>query len=125
MHVREEATDVLSLEPGLPEGLVRFIRGAMTKRPDERLTNWNTIHALLKSDSGRVPSPVSVGELAHTEHIQVSFSSERKEKVYDAVEAFVTKLAMQPGVEVATGKMTPVRPATTLDEEHIDDLDDA
>ena len=47
MHVRMAPPDVALLRPDLPEPLVRFIRGALRKRPDDRLTEWSAIQELL------------------------------------------------------------------------------
>lgn len=47
-HLTEDPPDLRRLRPGLPEGLVAFVEGALTKDPDERLSDWARIEALLR-----------------------------------------------------------------------------
>jgi len=54
MHVRMPPPDIEKLRPDLPPGLVAFIKGAMTKRRNERLSNWAEIQRML--NSGEQPS---------------------------------------------------------------------
>lgn len=49
MHVRKAPPDIDQIRSGLPEGLSRFVKGALVKRPDERLTDWPRILQLLEA----------------------------------------------------------------------------
>lgn len=46
-HVKTPPPDVATLAPELPPGLVTFIRGALVKAPEERLSDWAEIRRLL------------------------------------------------------------------------------
>lgn len=112
MHVREEPPDIAELVPGLPPGLVEFIRGALIKRPDDRLTDWPTILGLLEPTAGWSPnggaSARSAGA-AVSEVISISFPAERTGEVEAAVETLVAQLAPLPDVQVATARLVPLR----------------
>jgi len=119
MHVRDEPPDIAELVPGLAPGLVKFIRGALIKRPDERLTDWPTILGLLEPSAGWSPN----GEVAArstgaavSEVVSISFPVERTGEVEAAVESLVAQLAPLPDVEVATARLVPLREVAGEDE---------
>jgi len=105
MHVREEPPDIEGLVPDLPPGLVEFVRGALIKRPDERLTDWPTIRALLSPIGGAVTDR-SVADLDQTEMVSISFASERGAEVQAAVDSLVSQLSSVSGVKVSTARVT-------------------
>jgi serine/threonine protein kinase len=55
-HVWNTPPDVREFCPDLPEGLAEFIRGAMVKDPDKRLSDYGRIQRML--DLGRRPHPL-------------------------------------------------------------------
>jgi serine/threonine protein kinase len=111
MHARQEPPDIEELEPGLPSGLVEFVRGALIKRPDERLTDWPTIHRLLAPE-GVPPRAGQGGRKSETEMVSISFPSERRDEVDAAVETLVSQLAVFDDVQVATARMTALGSAS-------------
>ncbi len=48
-HINEVPPDVETMVEGIPEGLAEFIRRALIKDPDKRISNWNEIQTLLAS----------------------------------------------------------------------------
>jgi len=112
MHVREEPPDIAELVPGLPPGLVEFIRGALIKRPADRLTDWPTIRALLTPPQELVEGSSSTALLA-TEVVSIAFPASCREAVEEAVETLTDQLATLEGVQVATATMRPSRLASS------------
>lgn len=115
MHVRDEPPDVEELCPDLPAGLVEFIRGALVKRPDERLTDWPTILGLLTPAGGGDGSP-RPHLLEETEVVSIAFPPTRRAQVRSAVEQLVTGLTLLGDVEVSTARLTPVADTPALGE---------
>ncbi len=105
MHVRRRPPDITRIRSGLPEGLVEFINGALIKRPDERLTDWDRIDSLL-SDSGPVTSLSS--EPMENELVNVRFRASASEGVSRAITQFCRRLSAIEGVEVSHARLVPV-----------------
>lgn len=110
MHVRKRPPDITRIRSGLPENLVRFINGALIKRPDERLTDWKQILELL-SVPGDATGEISVGSpIAHaeTDLLQISYPASALPEVQAAVEGMVRSLSKVPGLHLAHARLTPV-----------------
>ncbi|HHJ34365.1 MAG TPA: cyclic nucleotide-binding domain-containing protein [Gammaproteobacteria bacterium] len=60
--INEEAKDIRTLVPDVPEGLAEFINRALIKDPDQRISDWSEIQSLLASGKG-----YKVDLLANTE----------------------------------------------------------
>ena len=112
MHVRQAPPDIAELVPGLPSGLVEFIRGALIKRPEERLTDWPTIRALLRPPTHLVEAPSPSGALA-TEMVSIAFPASCSEAVEAAVQTLALQLSTLEGVQVATATMLPLDPMSS------------
>lgn len=108
MHVRQEPPDIAELVPSLPPGLVEFIRGALIKEPDERLTDWPTIRALLTPPTNLIEGRRPSGPLA-TEIVSIAFPAACREAVEAAVETLTEQLATLAEVQVSTATMRPQR----------------
>ncbi len=105
MHVRKTPPDIDQIRSGLPEGLSRFIKGALIKRPDERVTEWSQILKLLKP-----PGPahdVRPKERA-TDLLSVSYPPEAAPVVRRTIERLIGELGAVEDVEVAHGQVVPL-----------------
>jgi len=60
-HLDEPPPDIVAMVPGIPDGLAEFIKLALVKDPDQRISNWHEIQTLLRSGIGN-----SVDLLANT-----------------------------------------------------------
>ena len=106
MHVRRRPPDITRIRSGLPEGLVEFINGALIKRPDERLTDWDRIEELL-SATGE-PIEVFSTEPMESELVSVRFRPSATEGVSRAINQFCRRLSAIEGVEVSHARLVPV-----------------
>lgn len=109
MHVRRRPPDITQIRSGLPEGLVEFINGALIKRPDERLTDWDRIQRLLAERPTTAPAVSS--EPFESEMVSIRYRSSAAEGVSRAVAQFCRRLASLDGVEVAHARLVPVTSA--------------
>ena len=103
-HVRTPPPDVRDFAPDLPDNLVEFIRGALIKKPAERLTDWTRIQELL-DDRVAVPSLWSD---AVEQVIRIRFNPSAASEVERAVSGLLGELGNTPGVEVAHGSLARV-----------------
>ncbi len=60
--INDEAEDIKTLVPDVPDGLAEFIKRALIKDPKKRISNWNEIQTLLAPGKGH-----KVNLLANTE----------------------------------------------------------
>ncbi|MGC4123005.1 MAG: protein kinase [Myxococcales bacterium] len=108
-HVRQPAPDVLSRKPDLPPPLVEFIRGALIKKPNERLTDWARIRTLLEPPNARAAELWSDPQ-AHEAILRVRYAPGAAQQVEAALAGLATDLEGVPGVQVARGDLKPVQP---------------
>lgn len=107
MHVKKRPPDVTRVRPGLPEGIVSFINGALIKRPDERLVDWDQILKLLDPRvSEQVPDLRARPQ--NEELLAVRYPDAATEAVRNAVARFMKELASSPGVELAHARLVQV-----------------
>ncbi len=107
MHVRKQPVDVSKLQPDIPDGLREFIMGALIKRPDERLSDWNYIQQLLGGRKATAQvSTIRTDMVA--ELLSVSYPPDRTERVQEVMGRFGDELAEMPGIEVHRAVMRPV-----------------
>jgi hypothetical protein len=105
MHVRKAPPDIERIRSGLPEGLSTFIKGALVKRPDERLTDWPKIIAMLQS-SGSVPD---LREQEYkTELVTITYPPQADGAVRRGVERLMSDLGAVPHVELGHARVVPV-----------------
>lgn len=110
MHVRQRPADITRIRPGLPEGLVQFINGALIKRPDERLTDWDQILRLLAPDAG--DAPVDLHPTPNeTRLLSISFPPDARDSVTGAITTLVNAL-QGVGAEVSSADLQPITPDT-------------
>jgi serine/threonine-protein kinase len=102
-HVRQPPPDIKALRPDLPEPLVEFIRGALVKKPEERLTDFKRILALLDL-GGRAPELWTDTE---EEVVRLRYRPAARPRVEDAVQALLSRVAGDPDIEVAQGRLAP------------------
>ena len=110
MHVRKRPPDITKIRSGLPEGLVRFVNGTLVKRPDERLTDWDEINALL-AGPGEPAELMSTGGspgAANEELLRVRYTQDAAPRVQKAMERFMGEVSSVPGVEVGHARIVPV-----------------
>ena len=96
-HAFNPPPDVARIRPGLPAPLVRFIREALKKKPEDRIADWNEIRGLLGgTDSVQ-------GAMARLEEriIRVRYRPESRAKVDRAVAGLRRQIAGLPDSNVA------------------------
>ncbi len=104
MHVRKKPPAIDRIREGLPEGLVKFINGALVKRPDERLTDWDEIKVLLN----RGPEQVPEVRTERMELLSVTCPQDAEATVIRELDAVALRLSEIEGVEVRRGGLGPV-----------------
>ncbi|HEY3450161.1 MAG TPA: protein kinase [Myxococcales bacterium] len=109
-HVRQPAPDVLTRKSDVPAPLVEFIRGALIKKPSERLTDWARIRTLLEPANAR-PTELWSDPQAHEAVVRVRFAPGAAQKVEAALANLATDLQAVPGVQLSRGDLQPVQPA--------------
>jgi serine/threonine protein kinase len=100
-HVWNTPPDVREFCPDLPEGLAEFIRGAMVKDPDKRLSDYGRIQRML--DLGGTLTDIWTG--ASEDVVRIRYLPSASKAVEDAVRTLVGKLGAADGVEVAHGHL--------------------
>jgi serine/threonine protein kinase len=106
MHVRKGPPDITKIRPGLPEGLVNFVNGALVKRPDERLTDWEQILKLLDTQPALTYEVRS--EAKNQELVSLRYTDGTADAVRTAMARWMKELSAIPGVEVAHARLVPV-----------------
>jgi serine/threonine protein kinase len=107
MHVRKQPVDVSKLQPDIPSSLREFIMGALIKRPDERLSDWDHIQKLLGGSKSTGQLAAVRRDLA-SEVLSVSYPPDRTERVKDVLSRLSDELCAVGGVEVQRAVMRPV-----------------
>ncbi len=105
MHVRKAPPDIERIRSGLPEGLTRFIKGALIKRPDERLTDWSQILHLLEP-AGTAPD-IRSREFT-TELVTITYPASADSAVRRGVDRLMTDLGGVKDVELGHARVVPV-----------------
>lgn len=100
-HVRQPPPDLGELLPDGPEGLLSFVRGALQKRPAERLSDWPHILGLLDVRAGRQAN----WEDAEEALVRVRFRPDAAARVEDALSALQRSLAGMDGVELTSARV--------------------
>lgn len=96
-HVKTPPPDVTTLAPDLPPGLVSFIRGALVKAPEERLSDWTEIRRLLSPST--LPKQASYEERLLRLRCRPSMAA----RVDQAIAELRARLAAD-GVEVSVAR---------------------
>jgi len=107
MHVRKQPVDVSKLAPEIPANLQEFIMGALIKRPDERLSDWNYIRKLLGGDKTSAETGGVRRDLV-SEVVSVAYPPDCTERVRDVLGRFGDELLGIGGVEVHRAVMRVV-----------------
>lgn len=102
-HVRNPPPDIRIEAPDLPEGLLRFIEGALIKDPDERLSDPARIQQLLDLE-GLGPGLWSD---AAERVVHLRYRPAAAERVERAVARLVDELSGDSNVELACGRLEP------------------
>ncbi|MCO4773561.1 MAG: protein kinase [Deltaproteobacteria bacterium] len=105
MHVRKAPPDIERIRSGLPDGLTQFIKGALIKRPDERLVDWGRILDYLEPD-GLAPDIRS--REYNTELVTITYPSTADSAVRRSVERLMTDLRGVKDVELGHARVVPV-----------------
>ncbi len=98
-HVRTPPPDIREIKPDLPEGLAEFIRGALIKDPEERLSDQDEIQRLLDLDG----SGPGVWSDAAERVIHIRYRPAAAGHVQGAVDRLLVELQPARDVEVASG----------------------
>ena len=97
-HAFKQPPDILRLRPDLPEGLATFINGALVKKPEERLGDWNRIQELL---GGARAVSISLADLEER-IVRIRYRPEQRGRVDKAVDTMQRQLAVLRDGHVAT-----------------------
>jgi len=100
-HLGEPVPNLRKKRPGLPEGLLAFIEGALEKDPDDRLSDWAKITAMLREGDADQVVPETLDETI----IRVRFKPSERAKVERAADGFLKELDGVPWTNVATADM--------------------
>ncbi|MEN9798826.1 MAG: hypothetical protein RL653_2522 [Pseudomonadota bacterium] len=100
-HVRQPPPDLGDLLPDAPPGLLAFVRGALQKKPAERLSDWPHILSLLDPHAGKQRS----WDEAEEAQVRVRFQPSATSRVEDALEALQRTLAGEDGVELSSARV--------------------
>ena len=110
MHARKAPPDIERIRSGLPEGLSQFIKGALIKRPDERLVDWTRIIDCLDTQ-------VSVPDLRPheytTELVTITYPSSADGAVRRSVERLMGDLRQVEDVKVGHARVVPLGGTST------------
>jgi CRP-like cAMP-binding protein len=101
-HVLTPPPDLRALRPDLPEGLLRFVEGALRKRPEERLCDWGQIQRMLDLE-GQADSLSS--DDVREEIVHIRFRPEASARVHAAVAELARALGEGDGVEVSSARL--------------------
>lgn len=107
MHVRKKPPDIERIRSGLPEGLVRFVKGSLIKRPEERLTDWDQILGML--DRGKTAPDIRSRTETTTEVLSITYPPAASDAVARGISRLVTELAPQKDVEVGRARVVPIK----------------
>jgi hypothetical protein len=106
-HVLDPPPDLRALRPDLPEGLLRFVEGALRKKPDERLSDWSEIDRLLDLEERALdPWRGACEEVVH-----LRYRPEAEARVRAALASLAQQLAGDEAIELSTARLEPHRPA--------------
>ena len=97
--MRTPPPDIREIKPDLPEGLAEFIRGALIKDPEERLSDPDEIQRLLDLDG----SGPGVWSDAAERVIHIRYRPAAAGHVQGAVDRLLVELQPARDVEVASG----------------------
>ena len=106
LHVSAPVPDLARIKPGLPEGLLAFIRGAMIKDADKRLSDWGQIMSLL--EGGRAADTVL--DRFEEKILRVRFRPRDGARVDRAIGRFRTQLKDVRELDVAVARLTSSSP---------------
>jgi len=100
-HLSEDPPDLRRLKPGLPDGLVAFVEGALAKDPNDRLADWARIEALL---AGGEESDLLAQPFDET-LVRIKYRPEDRGRVTDALDALRKELRGIRWMDVATADL--------------------
>ena len=101
-HVYEQPQDIRKVVPEVPERLAEFIHGALHKKPDRRLADWDRILGLLDIQ-GEAPA---IWSNAEEKVLRIRYRPSMAGRVEGAVDKLVADLHPLEGVDVATGNVS-------------------
>ena len=102
LHLSTPPPDIAKLRPGLPDGLVAFIRGAMVKDVDKRLSDWGQIMSLL--EGGRAADTVL--DRYEEQVVRIRYRPRDTARVDRAVNRLRERLKDVREMDVATAQLT-------------------
>jgi serine/threonine protein kinase len=101
MHLSDAPGDLRKLLPGLPEGLTAFVEGALQKDPNDRLSDWGKIDAMLRGGDAAEAALDTFDETI----IRIRFKPGERRKVDRALESMQRKLQGVPWTDVAVAEI--------------------
>lgn len=101
-HVYDPLPDVDHIRPGLPDALSTFIQGALAKKPEDRLTDWDLILHLLDPE----PGALDLGDEPMAERlVRLRYPASAEDSVDDACRSLERQLADVDGTDVAWAQL--------------------
>lgn len=107
MHLGAPPPDITSIRKDLPPGLAAFVRGAMVKDPDKRLSDWGQIMSLL--EGGRAADTVL--DRYEEQVIRVRYRPRDGARVDRAIDAMKSRLRDMREMDVAVARLSSTSPA--------------
>jgi len=101
MHLNDAPPDIRKLRPDLPEGLAAFVEGALIKDPEERLSDWGKIDAMLRGGDAAEAALETFDEMV----IRIRFKPRDRNKVERSVATFKKGLLGVPWTDVAVADL--------------------
>ncbi len=96
-HLTDTPPDIKKLRPGTPDGLAAFVQGALQKNPDDRLSDWGKIEAMLGGGDGARAALEAFDETV----LRIRFKPRDRAKVERAVDGLRAHLMSVPWMDVA------------------------
>jgi len=103
-HIEHELRDIQEIRPEVPDAMAEFIRRALLKDPNERLTDWSEIEALLEPVSH---TAASVGYGAKL--FSLRYPEEHTAEVDRALDELARRLGTIEGLEWLEGSALSAR----------------
>ncbi|MCO4773698.1 MAG: protein kinase [Deltaproteobacteria bacterium] len=100
-HLTDPPPDIRKLRPGTPDGLAAFVKGALEKEPENRLSDWGKIDAMLRGGDAAEAALETFDETL----IRVRFKPRDRAKVNRAIDAMRGQLVGVPWTDVATAEL--------------------
>jgi len=108
MHVRKAPVDVAKVRPGLPQGLCDFIMGALAKRPEERLSDFDKMDELLGGSGTPSAEVRPYSDDRSTDVLSIRYPVSQAERISQAISDLSRDLSDVEEVEISHASLRPL-----------------